>query len=149
MAVDQSFKDLCKWVALTLVVSVLAIVNYAGPGQPDTKFGFYLAIAITIMLVASERFRVWRLSNFKYLEKTAGDLWSVDPLKQCRAMRRLSLVVGARFGGHRGFWTRHHATRCKLWRTWWEQHAGNLIWNPELAAYVEDTSPVDESSERS
>ena len=144
MGADQSLKDLCKWVALALVVIATVFWYYPGPGQQGTRFGFFLGLALIVIHQAWECFIVWRLSNVDYLEKTANDLWHAAPQQQLHAMHRLALVVGARFGRPRFWWGRHHATRCELWRTWWELHAGNLVWDRELAAYVEKTIPIDE-----
>jgi hypothetical protein len=144
MAVDQSFKDLCKWVALTLVVIVVTFWYFPGLGQQDSTFGMFVVALLFTIQQAWERFIVWRLSNVDYLEKTANDLWHAAPLKQLHAMYRLGLVVGARFGSTSIWSGRHHATRCELWRAWWERHAGNLVWDRELAAYVEDSVAVDE-----
>ena len=128
------------WLAV-LCGAVIVAVSYRAAVPPDDRITrYYFALATSLCAVIE----IWRelelrwLSQPRRLERAASGLWDTNPVKQRRAMFRLSRACGARFGLSSLFFGTRHKTQCELWKDWWQGKRNFLRWDPLLRIYVED-----------
>jgi len=130
------------WLAILVVAVIVAVLMHSAipPDDRTSITWYYFALATSLYAIA----RIWRelelgwLSRSQCLERAASELCDDNPVKQRRAMYRLSLACGSRFGLSLIFFGARHKAQCELWKDWWRRKRHVLRWDSLLRVYVED-----------